>query len=211
MKEDVQNRAISPTLLVGVGALAGVLAFGLIRAAFLPRERPIHYHANFAIFVDGERLDLSGDRYMEDVVSCRADPTRVEPEDRAHLHGKNPDVVHVHDAAVTWGHFLANLGFGIGDDYLVLDRGGRYMATTEAMLKFVLNGASVRSIRNVVIHSNDRLLISFGAEDVEEAVRTQFPEVGSNAAEFDETSDPASCAGPREPSFWQKVRRGFWL
>src|SRR5690606_21078754 len=116
-------------------------------AAQEPQHPHVHYHANWAVVVDGERLDLSGDRYMEDVFQCSADPSAQRPEDRVHMHENNQDIVHVHAAGVTWGHFLANLGFGVGDDYLETD-GGRYATGEGGSLKFILNGQPVRSIRN---------------------------------------------------------------
>lgn len=198
-------------LLLGVGVVLGALALGLARFAALPPEQATHYHANWAVFVRGERLDLSGERYMEDVVRCKADPTRVDPQDRVHMHAGNHDVVHVHDGGATWGHLLANLGFGVGGDYLVTDAGERYVSGEEGSLKFVLNGREVSSIRNEVIASEDRLLISFGPETVEEVTRTQYPRVASDAGEYNHRPDPAGCAGPGEATLGDRLRRAFWF
>lgn len=201
----------SAALLFGLGAVAGVLGFGLVRLALLAPEPVVHHHANWAVFVDGARLDLSGERYMEDVASCKADPTAVYPEDRVHMHNGNADVVHVHDSGATWGHLLANLGFGIGDDYLFTDRGARYAAGGGKSLKFVLNGRVVPSIRNEVVNSEDRLLISFGAEPAEEAARSQFPRVASSAGEYNHKPDPAGCSGAGHETFGDRLRRAFWF
>lgn len=208
----MKRGAARAALLLGAGVLLGVLALGAVRLAFLPPEPVTHYHANWAVFVDGERLDLSGEKYMEDVVRCKADPTRVDPEDRVHMHNGNPDVVHVHDGGATWGHLLANLGFGVGDDYLVTDRGERYAAGEGSSLKFVLNGNVVPSIRNQVIGSEDRLLVSYGSELAEEVVRTQLPRVASNAGEYNLKPDPAGCSGQHaEHTFGERLRRAFWF
>lgn len=201
-----------PALLVGAGVVAGVLGFGLVRLAALPPHPVTHYHANWAVFVDGKRLDLSDDRYMEDVARCKSDPTRVDPEDRVHMHNRDPDVVHVHDGGATWGHLLANLGFGIDDDYLATDRGERHVSGGGRTLKFVLNGRPAASVHNQVIASEDRLLISFGAESAEEAARAQFPQVASDAGEFNRKPDPAGCSGNTEhATFGDRLRRAFWF
>ena len=55
-----------------VGLILGVLSLGMARFAFVAPPPAVHHHANFAVFVDGQRLDLSGDRYMEDVTACAA-------------------------------------------------------------------------------------------------------------------------------------------
>ena len=178
------------------------------RLAFVPVEEPTHYHANFALFVDGERVDLSGDEYMEEVGACKVSGT-ILPTGRAHLHGNNPDVAHVHHEGVTWGHLLANLGFGIGDSYLVLDGGRMYTAGAGPTLKFILNGQPQFSIRNELIRSGDRLLISYGPEKEAEALRIQFPTVASTAEEFNGRPDPAGCSGAHEVTFWERVRHAF--
>lgn len=192
-------------------AAAGMLVFGLVRLVALPPAPVTHYHANFAIVVNGTPLDLSSDQYMTDVMGCRVDPTRTEPGDRAHLHGNAGQVVHVHDAGAAWGHLLANLGFGIGDDYLVTDRGARYMGIGDTTVKFVLNGAAVPSIRNRVIGPRDRLLISVGPERIDDVLHTQYPRVTADAERFDTTTDPSSCAGNSAPTIGERVRRAFWF
>lgn len=193
------------------GVVLGVVAFGLVRLAALPEPPAVHYHANWALFVDGRRLDLAAERYMEDVVRCKADPTLMEPEDRVHLHNMDADVVHVHAGGATWGHLLANLGFGIGDDYLVTDGGQRYEETGGRTLKFVLNGEEVPSVRNLLIGDRDRLLISYGPESAAEAAAAQFPQVASTAGEHNTRPDPAGCSGAAEETTSDRLRRAFWF
>jgi hypothetical protein len=203
------SRGWTNAALVTAGALAGVIVVGAARFATDTHEHTVHYHANWAVFVDGERLDLTADRYMEDVFQCTLDPMQQRPEDRVHMHENNHDVVHVHAPGVTWGHFLANLGFGAGDDYLDTDR-GQFRADGGRTLKFVLNGAPTRSVRNLPIGARDRLLISFGPESPEEAIALQFTQVASDASRYDELSDPASCAGAVEEGLGERLRRAFW-
>ena len=193
------------------GIVAGAALLGLVRFAAMPHgHEAVHYHANWAVYVDGERLDLSASRYMEDVAACSADPSQVRPEDRVHMHENDHDAVHVHAAGVTWGHFLANLGFGVGDDYLVTDGGVRLEGGPARTVKFVLDGRQVPSIRNRPIRSEERLLVSYGPETADEVIRTQFPQVASTAARLNTLPDPASCSGPAEPTTGERLRRAFW-
>jgi hypothetical protein len=193
-----------------LGAVIGVLLLSAARLVALPEHAHVHHHANWAVFIDGERLDLTDIRYMEDVFQCTMDPTHQRPEDRVHMHEGNHDVVHVHAAGVTWGHLLANLGFGIGSDYLHTDR-ARFETTPDRSLKFVLNGTPVRSISNLAIGDQHRLLISYGPESVEEVVATQFPLVASDAGRYNEIPDPATCSGAHEETFGERVRRAVWF
>ena len=195
-------------ILFTLGAAVGILILTGLRFAVQEPAHAVHYHANWAVFVDGTRVDLTAGRYMEDVFQCTMDAGHQRPEHRVHMHEGNHDVVHVHAAGVAWGHLLANLGFGVGDDYLETDRGT--LASAEGRtLKFVLNGRPVSTIRNVPIEDRDRLLISFGSESVEEVVASQFPEVGSDAGEYNLRPDPASCSGPVEEGLGDRLRRAF--
>jgi hypothetical protein len=196
-------------IAIVLGILVGVLAFAAARVALVAPEQPPHYHANFAIFMDGERVDLSGDRYMEEVSACRVSEGKILPQERAHLHNNVPDVAHVHHPGVTWGHLLANLGFGVGERYLSARGDELYVAGGGKTLKFILNGRPELSVRNRLIGSGDRLLISFGPESEAEVLRTQFPKVASSAEEFNRKPDPAGCSGAHELTLWERLRHAF--
>jgi hypothetical protein len=219
MEEEVMEAEDTPegrgsgltyAFLLGLGILSGALLMGAIRYVNLEPPPHVHFHANWALFADGQRVDLTADRYMEDVAQCMADPANQRPEDRVHMHNGDADVIHVHDAGATWGHFLANLGMGIGDDYIEI--GDARMANDEAKsLKFVLNGNRIRSLRNLTIVNRDRLLISFGSEPVETVISTQFPQVAENAETMNTHPDPASCSGNVEETTSERLRRAFWF
>lgn len=194
-----------------IGIVLGVLGFGLIRFAALPEPHVVHYHANWAIFLEGSRLDLTDQRYMEDIARCKADPAMVEPEDRVHMHEHNQDVVHVHHAGAAWGHLMANLGMALGDTYIILDDGREFRNGERGTLKFILNGQHVASIQNQVIRSEDRLLISYGSEGVEALLREQFSDVEADAREYNHRSDPASCSGSHGEPLLDKLKRAYWF
>lgn len=208
---------IDRALLMGFGAVVGIVGIGAFRFALLPEPADTagpHYHANFAVFLDGERLDLSAMYYMEDVATCKASPDVVLPRERAHMHEGIHDVVHVHHQAATWGHFFANLGFALGDDFLITDERARYFADDDRSMKFVLDGQQVASVFNRVIESGERLVISFGAESVADVLERQFPDVPSTAEIFNQYhQDAGGCSmqGPVEETTGQKVRRAFWF
>lgn len=194
---------------LSVGVLLGLLVFGAVRFAARPWPQQRHFHANWAIFVNGTPVDLSPTRYMQSVQVCAADD-RMQPEQRVHMHNGEAGVVHIHDDGVAWGHLLQNLGFDLGADYLILDDGRRVLGDRERSLKFVLNGFVVSDVDNRLIMPGDRLLISYGTEAAETVVASQFPRVPSNASEYDQRSDPAGCAGARTESFWVRLRQAFW-
>lgn len=194
-----------PPIVFVLGLLGGIAALVLFRLALAGPPEPVHFHANFALFVDGQRVDLSGDEYMEEVGACKTGE-RILPTERAHLHNNNPDVAHVHHEGVTWGHLLANLGYGLGQEYLAL-KGGAVLTEGEGRtLKLILNGQPQFAVDNELIQSGDRLLVSFGPESEAEVIRTQFPRVAANAEEYNSRQDPAGCAGAHEATLWERLR-----
>ena len=205
-------RTKTAVLLAGVvGIAAGALGLGLARLAVLPPQEYVHFHANWALWVNGERVDFTGDEYMEDVGLCMAADAEITGPGRVHLHENNADVLHVHHDGVTWGHFLQNLGWAMGPDWVITDRQEIYRDGEGARLTFILNGFSVPPVNERLIRPGDRLLASFGSESVEELVRYRFPEVASNAPTYDETFDPAGCQGREPETFSDRLRRAFWL
>lgn len=191
------------------GLLAGAVLLGALRFAFAPLAHATHYHANWAVFVDGERLDLSADRFMEEVAACRANDEGILPEERIHMHENDHDLVHVHHQGATWGALMANLGMSLGDDHLFLADGRRLAPDDSTRLVFVLNGLAVPSVHNRVVRSGDRLLISYTADPVA-AEQNEFRQVRDDAEMYNEMQDPASCAGHGELSPLERLRMAFW-
>ena len=204
-------------LLVALGVVMGAVAIGAARLATLPElpsnEGP-HYHANFAVFVNGERLDLSALHYMQDVAACKASPDVILPGERVHMHEGIPDVVHVHHQGATWGHFFQNIGFAVGEDFFITDTGGRYFTEGDRRLKFVVDGVQVPSVLNRVIESEERVLISFGSESIDETLESQFAAIPSTAGLFNQYHrDVGGCSlsEPTPETTGQKIRRAFWF
>jgi hypothetical protein len=199
-----------PILLILAGFVLGILALAGFRFVAAHGEEPVHYHANFAVFLDGERLDLTDDRFMEDVAACAGDPRNLPPTERVHLHNNDHDVVHVHHAGATWGHLFANLRMVLGDRLLVTRDGDVFTEGDDRSFKFILNGRSELSVFNQLIRPGDRLLISFGPESDREVLQTQFPQVLDNAPAFDLLDDPVGCgAAAHDHGFLARLRHAF--
>lgn len=189
-----------------VGAVLGALALVAARVALVHPPEHTHFHANFAVFVDGRRVDLSAPRFMEEVSACTAAGETVLPRSRAHLHNGDADVAHIHHEGVTWGHLMANLGMGLGARHLALADGTVLTEGGGRTLKFVLNGKPQFAVHNELIRSGDRLLVSFGAEAPADALARQFPQVAANAESFNSRPDPAGCSGPETHTVWDRIR-----
>jgi hypothetical protein len=203
-----QARALLTFVL---GLVVGVVAYAAVRFAALPPIEAVHYHANWALWIDGARVDLTGDQYMEDVAACASDPANIGAHQRVHMHENNADIVHVHHGGATWGHLLQNLGWGIGVDWLYSDAGVLYRDEEGKRITYILNGLVVPPVYDRVIQPGDRLLISLGSESPQELLETRFPSVASNAPEYDVSFDPAGCMGAMEETLGARVRRAIWF
>jgi len=92
-------------ILIIVGILIAIFAYDHFHVP--------HHHAEFQVYIDGERRDLAGLDYMY-FAPCRVydfGERELEEIDRAHLHDYVGDVVHVHDDGLTWRVLLTNLNF----------------------------------------------------------------------------------------------------
>jgi hypothetical protein len=196
-----------PAVLFGI--LLGALLLILARFFFAQGAIATHHHANFAVFINGDRLDLTADKYMEDVEGCKPDFVPLQPRERVHMHSNEDVVAHVHDEGVTWGHFFANIGFSLSDSALQTDEGIIYSAQGNKKLSFIVNGEEVSSISNDLLVSEDKVLISYGSESLELRLENQYSQVEENAKWHNEHPDPGSCSGEIKAGFWDELKKAI--
>lgn len=165
----------------------------------------VHYHANFALYVDGKRDEFKGPGYYEEVLACAADEhNEDDPMGRAHMHNNVNDVIHVHANAVTWSHFFANLGYHLGED-VISDGRMIYTKDSNNKLTFILNGKTTDSITNKLIGNEDILLVNYG-NDTDNEILNRYSKIARTASEYNNNQDPSGCSGEEELSFWQKLK-----
>src|ERR1700752_157532 len=70
--------------LLAVGFLGGVLWCGAMRY-FLVHEHEVHYHANFAVYINGQREEFKEFFYFEEIAAC-SDAYADNPKGRVHMH-----------------------------------------------------------------------------------------------------------------------------
>lgn len=199
---------VSPRIvLVGLaGVLIGAFTIlGIRLATYAPPEK-VHYHANFVVYINGVREEFKGPKYYEETAATECTINKVEtPLERAHLHDNVGDVVHVEDAATTWGNFFQNIGWGIDQTYIKTDK-ALLQTDDQAKLVFVLNGEEVADITSRVIDNRDKLLVSYG---VNQDATKQFKNVPDTAEKYNEEKDPEGCSGSIAPTLQEKLRHLF--
>ena len=181
--------------------------FVLLRFLVITPQTAVHYHADFAIYINGEREALAGFSFYEEVSACSEESVE-QPTSRAHLHDEVSSVIHVHDRAVTYGHFMANLGFSLSDRTLET-RLATYVDGQVGELRFLLNGEFVREIANRQIQSEDVLLIDFSQDD-SNLLQARYGQIPHLSKEANQEQDPQSCSGQGEQtSFWQRLKEAL--
>ncbi len=175
-------------------ALGALIVLGLRFFTYQPDT--VHYHANFALYINGQRVQFRGIQYYTDAEMCTINNV-MTPIGRAHMHDNVNDVVHVEDHAVTWGQFFANLGWYMGPDFIESPDGTMYKESGNSKLNILIDGQNytdLGGVANTVIKDQDKLLVSFG--DVTAGVLEQeYTAIPSTAHHYDVTKDPASCSG----------------
>jgi hypothetical protein len=175
-----------------LGAVLGILILLVVR--FFTYNPPrVHYHANFAVYINGQREQFSEPFYYEETGAACSSAANMTPHDRAHMHDNVNDVVHIHDHAVTWSQFFQNLGWYINPRFINTPT-QLLVADDTYKVAFMVNGQLVPNIANQVIGDRDRLLVNYGDQsDVQ--LQTEIKSVANTAEKYDTNQDPASCSG----------------
>src|SRR5476651_440128 len=106
-------KSLTTWLVLVLGMVIGVLVLGAIRFVAYSAPDEVHYHANFAVFINGQKEQFKDPGLYEETSMCTISTTKT-PMERAHMHDQVNNVVHVEDSAVTWGQFFENIGWTVG-------------------------------------------------------------------------------------------------
>lgn len=189
------------------GFIIGILSFlGYRMAAY--KSTNIHHHANFALYIEGQRDEFKSFTFYEEVQAC-VDHGATNPKSRVHMHNQDASLIHVHDGGATWGHFFANLGYGLTDKSLQTDK-GVFTASEEKELVFILNGKEVEAIANRAIKSEDVLLINYGGDE-ENTLESRFKGIRTNAQEFNGRFDPGGCSGNEQVTLGKRFKAALGI
>lgn len=97
-------------------------------------------------------------------------------------------------AASTWGDLFANLYIGLGQNYLSDGYGEIFQTGSGKNLYYILDGKPVDNPRNLIVESEDRLLVWYGTGTQAEVVEKFDTLVVKTAHEYNGKADPASCS-----------------
>ncbi len=195
-------------ILLLIGLLLGALLTTAIRFA-LAKDTTVHHHANFALYINGQKDDFKSFAFYEEVAACDAS-SLTNPRVRTHLHDSNSSLIHVHDGGVTWGQFFENISYGLGNDFVKTGDGIYVDGQNGNTLTFTLNGKDTNIIANEVINSEDVLLINYGS-DSSGTLKDRYDQIPRDAGKANVTKDPSACAGGHEFTFTNRLKEAIGL
>jgi hypothetical protein len=195
-----------PLIIFAIGVLLSLVATTAIRFALI-KDTAVHYHANFSLYINGQEDPFKSFTFYEEIAACDASELD-NPKPRAHLHDQNAHLIHVHAHAVTWGAFFDNLSYNLGDNLIKTDNGVYITGDDGNKLTFLLNGKPVDRLANVVIKSEDVLLINYG-KDSDATLKQRYEAIPRDAPKANVTKDPAACGGGAELTFWNKLKQSL--
>lgn len=155
---------ITHTVALVAGLLIAITGIKFVLT--LTPATEFHEHADIAVFLNGQRFDLSQQKYMSTVPCGPAADRHAEDtdslRDKVHLHDGNGRVIHVHYPGVTYGEFFESLGMMFSDGRLVDDMGIVNENTTDHIFRYFINGEEVYTIARTPIRDLDQVLITYG-------------------------------------------------
>ncbi len=116
----------------------------------------VHEHADFAVYLDGQKFDFKQDKYQS---------TEENPLDsNTHVHDGNGDVTHKHRKGITLGYFLKTIGMRFDNQCFATDDKQEYCNNADKKLKLIVNGQPNEQLGNYEFNDLDKILISYGNE-----------------------------------------------
>ena len=203
-KGEKSSRSLSRLQIAVIAFLLGIVSFIAYRVMTI-QDTSVHYHANFALYVNGQRDEFKSFTFYEEVQACGSDDAN-NVKAKTHMHDQNSSLVHVHAAGMTWGQFFANLGYGLSNKALTTDDGVFVDDQGGNELTFMLNGQPTANIANQVIGDKDVLLINYGQDD-KETLTTRYDTIPRDAAEANTKNDPSSCSGGHQLTFVERLKQ----
>jgi hypothetical protein len=135
---------------------------------FIPQGHVLgdaHEHASILVKIFGDKFDFSN-------------PDFQIRSSWIHFEGLDGNTIHRHSKGITLGYLFDTLNLKLTSDCFVFVNGREFCTNQDYSLKFFINGIQVDGIRDYVVSQGDRILISYGSEDLKE-IQEQFDELNS--------------------------------
>lgn len=150
-------------------------------------DEDYHVHADFLLYVEDQKIDLSTDEYMTTAEqSLHKD---------AHLHDGNGEVKHIHAENITFVEFLGSLDILMTNDCITIDE-TQYCENDAKQFSLLVNNELYSGdYTEYVPVDDDRILIYFG-DNVPEKITSFMNEVKNDSCYYSGTCPERGIAPP---------------
>lgn len=170
----------------------GFILVGMLLLAACERQPaknpdPNHTHADFAVWVNGEKLDFSGDEFMSESESEETDDDHEAHGHKhhpyLHLHDGNGSVPHRHKPGLGFGEFLLSIGLILKqegfctnseppscyDAYFLTSSANSVQLQTNRPFRLFVNGKQPVNVSNAdyVFSDLDQILLTDATDQAE--------------------------------------------
>ncbi|QQR92326.1 MAG: hypothetical protein IPJ89_04185 [Candidatus Iainarchaeum archaeon] len=140
--------------LIYVMGLLSILLF--LSGCITTENQEFHAHADFALFIDGQRMDFNRAAFMSDA--------NTQLDGLTHLHDFNPFVIHYHAQNIPLKRFFNSLDMKWQDDCFTIGNQTPLCndTATGKSWKLYVNGQLNPQNENYIAKDLDRILIAYG-------------------------------------------------
>ena len=130
---------------------------------------PNHTHADFALFIEGERMDFSDAKYMShgDNYDKEEHEAHGHQHDYLHLHDGVDHLIHRHKSGLSVGEFFGSLGMQFTSLCMTDDTGRSVCRDGSKRWRLFINGEERAYNPNYVFKDMDQVLFTFGSDDAQ--------------------------------------------
>lgn len=165
---------------------------------------PNHTHADFAVYINGERFDFSDPKYMSNppqetdqqsllptlllskaYAHEGAEGEHAKGREYLHLHDGNGNVIHRHKPGLTLDDFFVSIGFHMTQQCFVLDDGSEVCPQNGKKWQMFVNEQEIPWNPAYVFEDLDRILLTYGATD--EQIQEQLSVLSDDACLYSKT------------------------
>lgn len=192
------NKIVLGLLIGAVIGIGGLSLYLKTEISNIP-EPGFHEHADFAVYLNGEKFDFSLDQYQS-VTPCKVVDSGLpfidiafahegaEDEGSIDLHDNIGTTVHMHEEGVTWHDFFESIQMEFEDNLFVDDQGNRYEEDEEHSFRLFVNNEEVETLEDREIRDLDKVLITYGLIDrSDEELALELVSITDDACYYSET------------------------
>lgn len=170
-KEKRKHTLIAIAVISGIVAIIGISVYNFANLSESAPGAPPgagklgdeHEHASILVRIFGDKFDFSLPAYQV-------------KSSWIHFEAQDGNTVHRHSSGVTLGYLFQTIKIGLDDKCFIFPNGKEFCTNEDYSLKFYINHNPVPSITDLIIHNDDRILISYGNEN-QTQIDTQLAEL----------------------------------